>query len=242
MNLPILSVSHLSKKIGKSLLLDDINLTLEKWEVFGFLGPNGAGKTTTMKAILGIIDPTSGNIEVFGKSMKDISVRKRIGFMPENTYLYKYLTGDEFLDFNGKFYGMNHDQLEKRKKEVLESVGLTHAKDKKLHTYSKWMLQRIGLAQAILHDSEIIFLDEPMSGLDPIGRKMVKDILLSLKKQGKTIFFNTHILSDVEAICDSFGIIIGGKLVARMKVKSLDIPLEDYFMEKVKECGDIVVE
>lgn len=232
---PILSISHLSKKIGKTLILDDISLSLERWEVFGFLGPNGSGKTTTMKAILGIIEPTAWSVEIFWSSIDDIAIRKRVGFMPENTYLYKYLTGDEFLDFNGKFYGIAHDELKKRKDIVLEQVGLTHASGKKLHTYSKWMLQRIGLAQAILHDPEIIFLDEPMSGLDPVGRKLIKDLMISLKRDGKTIFFNTHILSDVEAICDSFGIIVAGRLVANMRVSLLDKPLEDYFMEKVKE-------
>jgi ABC-2 type transport system ATP-binding protein len=234
---PILSISHLSKKIGKTQILNDISLSLEKWEVFGFLGPNGAGKTTTMKAILGIIDATGWSVEVFDSTMQDIAVRKRIGFMPENTYLYKYLTGDEFLDFNGNFYGLTKDELKKRKDIVLEQVGLAHARKKKLHTYSKWMLQRIGLAQAILHDPEIIFLDEPMSWLDPVGRKLIKDLMIGLKKAGKTIFFNTHILSDVEAICDSFGIIVNGKLVANMRVAHLDKPLEDYFMEKVKENG-----
>lgn len=234
---PHISISHLSKKIGKNLILDDISLSLSAGEVFGFLGPNGAGKTTTMKAILGIIDPTQGTVEILGKSPHDLSVKKRIGFMPENTYLYKYLTGDEFLDFNGNFYGLSSTLLDARKTEVLEKVGLTHARHKKLNTYSKGMLQRIGLAQSILHDPEIVFLDEPMSGLDPIGRKMVKDLLIELKKAGKTIFFNTHILSDVEAICDTFGIIVGGKLVANMKVAHLDRPLETYFMEKVMEHG-----
>lgn len=165
--------------------------------------------------------------------MQDISVRKRIGFMPENTYLYKYLTGDEFLDFNGAFYGLSGTELEKSKESVLEKVGLTYARSKRLNTYSKGMLQRIGLAQAILHDPEVIFLDEPMSGLDPIGRKMVKDLMLELKKEGKTIFFNTHILSDVEAICDRFGIISKGELIADMKVKELKIGIEEYFMEKI---------
>lgn len=169
--------------------------------------------------------------------MQDIAVRKRIGFMPENTYLYKYLTGDEFLDFNGKFYGMENAELEKRKTIVLEKVGLQHARKKRLNTYSKGMLQRIGLAQAILHDPELIFLDEPMSGLDPVGRKMIKDLLLELKSEGKTIFFNTHILSDVEAICDSFGIIVEGSLVASMKISELTESLEDFFMKRVEEVG-----
>ena len=155
--------------------------------------------------------------------------------MPENTYLYKYLTGDEFLDFNGRFYALTRENLNARKDWALEKVGLTSARNKRLNTYSKWMLQRIGLAQAILHDPEIIFLDEPMSGLDPVGRKMVKDLMLELKKEKKTIFFNTHILSDVETICDSFGIICEWKLVANMKISALYTPLEDFFMEKIGE-------
>lgn len=157
--------------------------------------------------------------------------------MPENTYLYKYLTGDEFLDFNAAFYHIPKETLEKRKDEVLEKVWLTHARGKRLNTYSKGMLQRIGLAQAILHDPELIFLDEPMSGLDPVGRKMIKNLLLELKSQGKTLFFNTHILSDVEAICDSFGIIVSGKLVAHMPIWELKGSLEDFFMEKIHEYG-----
>jgi ABC-2 type transport system ATP-binding protein len=231
----VISLQHLSKTIGQSEILHDISLHLQSGEVFGFLGPNGAGKTTTMKAILGIIDATSGTIEILGRSPRDILVQSRIGFMPENTYLYKYLTGDEFLDFNGRFYHIPKSKLQERKAWVLEKVGLAEAKHKKLNTYSKWMLQRIGLAQAILHDPEIIFLDEPMSGLDPIGRRMVKYLMLELKKAKKTIFFNTHILSDVEAICDSFGIICEGKMVANMKITDLDMPLEDFFMEKIAE-------
>jgi ABC-2 type transport system ATP-binding protein len=203
----VISLNNISKIIGKSEILSDISLSLDSGEVFGFLGPNGAGKTTTMKAILGIIAPTSGSIEILGLSPRDISVQRKIGFMPENTYLYKYLTGDEFLDFNGRFYAMSPKKLKERKDWVLEKVGLLSARNKRLNTYSKGMLQRIGLAQAILHDPDIIFLDEPMSGLDPLGRKMVKDLMVELKQNKKTIFFNTHILSDVESICDSFGII-----------------------------------
>jgi ABC-2 type transport system ATP-binding protein len=236
---PIFSISHVSKTIGKAKLLSDITLTLQKGEVFGFLGPNGAGKTTTMKAILGIIEPDTGTVEVFWGSMNDLNIRKRIWFMPENTYLYKHLTGEEFLDFNGRFYTMTTEELKKRKDYVLEKVGLSHARNKRLNTYSKGMLQRIGLAQAILHDPELIFLDEPMSGLDPIGRKMIKDLMLELKKSGKTLFFNTHILSDVEAICDSFAIIHEGKLIASMNIDKLSMPLEDFFMQSLEQAGGI---
>ena len=233
----LIHISHLSKKVGKALLLDDISLDIKKWEVFGFLGPNGAGKTTTMKCILGIMEPSAGKVKIFWGDISDISIRKKIGFMPENTYLYKYLTGDEFLDFNGAFYGLKWAELQKQKDRVLEKVGLTHARGKRLNAYSKGMLQRIGLAQAILHDPELIFLDEPMSGLDPIGRKMVKDLMLELKKDGKTLFFNTHILSDVEAICDTFGIISLGKLISNMRVDELREPLEDFFMSQIDETA-----
>ena len=228
-----LEVIHLSKKIKKTTLLSDIKLLLKEGEVFWFLGPNGAGKTTTMKCILGIMRPTEGEVKILGGSIDDAKIRNKIGFMPENTYLYKYLTGDEFLDFNAAFYSLKWEKLAKRKDEVLEKVGLMHARAKRLNTYSKGMLQRIGLAQSILHDPEIVFLDEPMSWLDPVGRKMVKDLMLELKAQGKTLFFNTHILSDVEAICDRFAIISQGELIADMKVADLEKPIEDFFMEKI---------
>ena len=178
-----LSINNLNLTIAKAQLLRNISLEIKKGEVFGFLGPNGAGKTTTMKCILGIMRPSNGTIHVLGGTMDEVSVRSRIGFMPENTYLYKYLTGDEFLDFNASFYAITGTDLQKRKDFVLDQVGLANARHKRLYTYSKGMLQRIGLAQAILHDPELIFLDEPMSGLDPLGRKMVKDLMLQLKSQ-----------------------------------------------------------
>jgi ABC-2 type transport system ATP-binding protein len=236
---PAINIKNITKKIGKIELLHDISLSIEKWEAFGFLGPNGAGKTTTMKCILGIMRTTSGEVKILGWDIDNADIRNKIGFMPENTYLYKYLTGDEFLDFNGAFYHLSREKLDERKNEVLEKVWLTHARSKRLHTYSKGMLQRIGLAQAILHDPEVIFLDEPMSGLDPVGRKMVKDLMLELKSQGKTLFFNTHILSDVEAICDRFAIIAKGCIVADMLVKDLKVDIEDFFMECIIEAhGD----
>ncbi len=230
---PIITIQSLSKTLGKNKVLENINLSIYEGEVFGFLGPNGAWKTTTMKAILGILTADTGGVLLFGKSPTDITVQMRIGFMPENTYLYKYLTGEEFLEFNGNFYNLEKDYLKMRITEVLEKVWLTGARYKRLNTYSKWMLQRIGLAQAILHDPELIFLDEPMSGLDPIGRKMIKDLMLELKSQGKTLFFNTHILSDVEAICDSFAIIAQWKIVEHMRVSELREPLEQLFIHRV---------
>lgn len=231
----VVELSHVSKRIGKSQVLTDINLTISQGQVFWFLWPNGAGKTTTMKTILGLVTPDTGTVSIFWEKWLSVESKMRIGFMPENTYLYKYLTWEEFLRFNGKFYGMEKTLLEEKITELLERVWLAKSRKKKLNSYSKGMLQRIWLAQSILHDPELIFLDEPMSGLDPIGRKMVKDLIIEQWESGKTIFFNTHILSDVEAICDSFAIISGGKIVANMKVSELEETLEDYFMKSIGE-------
>ncbi|MDQ7021985.1 MAG: ABC transporter ATP-binding protein [Candidatus Gracilibacteria bacterium] len=198
----ILEVKKINKTLAKKLVLKNVSFSVEEGEIYGFLGPNGAGKTTTMKCIMGLIKEESGSIDVFGTPNLTIKDKERTGFMPENTYLYKHLTGKEFLDFNGKFFGLKGKILSEKIDKLLERVGLEEDGNKYLHTYSKGMLQRIGLAQAIINDPKLLFLDEPMSGLDPIGRKMVKDLLVELNKSGTTIFFNTHILADVESICD----------------------------------------
>jgi len=232
---PILEVCHLNKTIGKKQLLRDVSFEVFPGEVYGFLGPNGAGKTTTMKCILGLLSPESGNIRLFWQENLTKEIRKKIGFMPENTYLYKYLTGEEFLSFNAQFFGYAGDILEKKITTTLEKVGMTDARKKYLHTYSKGMLQRIGLAQAIIHEPKILFLDEPMSGLDPIGRKMVKDILIDLQKSGTTLFFNTHILADVESICDKVSIIHHGKIIVQnKKLSEIEERLEDFFIREVQ--------
>ena len=230
---PILELRDIQKSLNKKAILHGVSLSVYPGEIFGFLGPNGAGKTTTMKCILGLLTPNAGTIEILGGSGLDRDLRKEIGFMPENTYLYKYLTGREFLRFNGKFFDIPSDELEQRIDTLIEQVGLGHAKDKLLAQYSKGMLQRIGLAQSIINEPKIIFLDEPMSGLDPIGRKMVKDLILGLRKKGTTVFFNTHILSDVESICDRFAIIHFGNIIASEKVSDLKKPLEEYFIEAI---------
>lgn len=232
---PAVLIENLSKYLDEKQVLFDVNLSIFSGEVFGFLGPNGAGKTTTMKAILGLIRPDEGTISILGDTTLSNETKEKIGFMPENTYLYKYLTGREFLRFNGKFFQIPDVELEERIEEILHKVGLHTAGDKLLAKYSKGMLQRIGLGQAIINNPSIVFLDEPMSGLDPIGRKMVKDLILELKSKGTTVFFNTHILSDVESICDSFAIIHQGHLVASEKVKDLKEPLEEYFIQKIEE-------
>jgi len=232
----ILEVKKVNKNLAKKHVLKDVSFSVKEWEIYGFLGPNGAGKTTTMKCIMGLIDPESGSIEVFKTPGLTLDDKKKIGFMPENTYLYKHLTWREFLDFNWKFFWLSWKKLEKKINELLKRVGLEDAGDKFLHTYSKWMLQRVGLAQAIINDPDLVFLDEPMSGLDPIGRKMVKDLLVELNKSGTTIFFNTHILADVESICDRISIIHKWEIIVEWKkVSDIEWTLEDFFIEKVSE-------
>jgi len=232
----ILEVKKVNKNLAKKHVLKDVSFSVKTGEIYGFLGPNGAGKTTTMKCIMGLIDPESGSIEVFKTPGLTLDDKKKIGFMPENTYLYKHLTWREFLDFNGKFFWLSWKKLEKKINELLKRVGLEDAGDKFLHTYSKWMLQRVGLAQAIINDPNLVFLDEPMSGLDPIGRKMVKDLLVELNKSGTTIFFNTHILADVESICDRISIIHKWEIIVEWKkVSDIEWTLEDFFIEKVSE-------
>ncbi|MDD5769920.1 MAG: ABC transporter ATP-binding protein [Candidatus Gracilibacteria bacterium] len=236
MSKKVLEVLEITKKLSGEEVLHNVSFEVLEGEIYGFLGPNGAGKTTTMKCIMGLITPESGNIKVLGEEGLTIEGKNKVGFMPENTYLYKYLTGREFLRFNGKFFGLHGDKLEEKIDELLKKVGLNGASDKYLHEYSKGMLQRIGLAQSIINNPKLLFLDEPMSGLDPIGRKMVKDLLVELKKSGTTIFFNTHILADVESICDKFSIINKGNIIVQNKeVKSLTKHLEDFFIEEIEK-------
>lgn len=231
----VLEIKWLDKFLDKKQVLFDVNLTISLWEVFWFLWPNWAWKTTTMKCILDLIKPNSWEIFILWKPGLSKAIKSQIGFMPENTYLYKYLTWYEFLKFNGKFFNIPENELDKKITDLLEKVWLRESWNKLLAKYSKWMLQRIGLAQAIINDPKIVFLDEPMSGLDPIWRKMVKDLILDLKNKWTTVFFNTHILSDVESICDRFAIIHKGRIIALDSVKNLTKPLEDYFIEKIQE-------
>ena len=194
--------------------LDNLDLTVEEGEVFGFLGPNGAGKTTTMKILMRLIYPTSGSARILGSPIGDVAVRRRIGFLPEQAYFYDYLTARELLTYFARLCDLSGNTLRRRTDEVLVKVGLQPAAfDRQLRKFSKGMLQRVGLAQAIVHDPEIVFLDEPMSGLDPLGRRQVRDLILELRDLGKTVFFSSHILSDVEALCDRVAILNGGRLV-----------------------------
>jgi ABC-2 type transport system ATP-binding protein len=232
-------ISNLSKSYGtkkKVTVVRDISLTIAKGSVFGFIGPNGAGKTSTIKMLVGLSKPTSGTITVGGGSPTDMKVHAKIGFMPENPLFYQYLTGEEFLDFVATLF-----KIENKKETIatlLKEVYLYHAKDKRIRTYSKGMLQRLGLAQAMINDPEILFLDEPLDGLDPLGRAEVKKIILTRKQKGKTIFINTHILSDVAEICDTVGIIDNGELLrvdTPTNISNGHRDLEDAFVHLIEK-------
>ncbi len=198
------------KKERRALL--PLNLSVEEGEIFGYLGPNGAGKTTTLKLLMHLIFPTRGGARILGFDYRDPRVKAQIGFLPEQPYFYDYLTAPELLDYYGQLSGLSAEERRRRIPAMLERVGLGDVGRLQLRKFSKGMLQRVGLAQAILHDPKVLFLDEPMSGLDPIGRREVRDLILQLKDEGKTIFFSTHILSDAEALCDRVAILHKGEL------------------------------
>jgi ABC-2 type transport system ATP-binding protein len=199
---------HLKRKIS----LSGLTMQVESGEVFGFLGPNGAGKSTTIKLLMRLIFPTAGTARILGKSIDDVTMHQHIGYLPEQPYFYDYLTAAEVLDYFARFHGISAAERAKRVPEMLKKVGLETAGKIQLRKYSKGMLQRVGLAQAILHNPDLIILDEPMSGLDPVGRREIRDIILELKRAGKTIMFSTHILSDAEMLCDRVGVIVDGTL------------------------------
>src|SRR5579863_1063917 len=192
--------------------LHPIHLTVEEGEIFGFLGPNGAGKTTTLKILMGLVFPTGGTARILGREWTDPAIKAQIGFLPEQPYFYDYLTAHELLEYYGQLSGVPAKGRKQRIDEVLAQVGLTDVKGVHLRKFSKGMLQRAGIAQAILHNPKLLFFDEPMSGLDPLGRREVRDLMEQLKQEGKTIFFSTHILSDAESLCDRVAIIHKGEL------------------------------
>jgi len=214
-----IDIANLSKRyisnfgLKRILALDNLILQIFKGEIFGFLGPNGAGKTTALKLIIGLIFPTKGSIKIFDKSIWDFNIKKEVGFLPENPYFYEYLTGEELLNFYGQLFSIPKNKLREKVEELLNFFGLLKFRRLPLRKYSKGMLQKLGLAQALINSPQLLILDEPMSGLDPLGRKEIRDIILKLKEEGKTIFFSTHILQDVEMICDRVGILNRGKLV-----------------------------
>jgi len=219
MSNPAIEIDHLSKEypygflnLKKKRSLEDLSMRVDCGEVFGFLGPNGAGKSTTIKLLMRLIFPEGGTARILGRSIDDVSVHRETGYLPEQPYFYDYLTAGELLDYFARFHRLSATDRRARVQKMLKKVGLETAGKIELRKYSKGMLQRVGLAQAILHDPQVVILDEPMSGLDPLGRREVRDIILELKKDGRTVLFSTHILSDAEMLCDRVGVIVGGKL------------------------------
>ena len=201
--------------------LKPLELRVEEGEIFGFLGPNGAGKTTTLKLLMGLVFPTSGTAKILGREIGDPQVKAQIGFLPEQPYFYDYLTAYELLEYYAQLSGVDGKVRPRKVREVLQRVGLSDAANLQLRKFSKGMLQRAGIAQAIVHEPKVLFFDEPMSGLDPLGRREVRDLIEQLKQEGKTVFFSTHILSDAEALCDRVAIIHKGQLRGVGEVEQL---------------------
>jgi ABC-2 type transport system ATP-binding protein len=220
---------------GKDIrALDRINLTVETGQIFGFIGPNGAGKTTTMHVLLGFIAATSGEAHIFGAAVRESIARQKIGYLPEYPDTYKFLTGRELLTMSGRLFLMKGKRLQNRIDEVMEQVGIAEAADRRIATYSRGMTQRICLAQALINDPELVILDEPTGGLDPIGRMEIRKVISELRSRGKTVFFSSHELSEVELVCDHIAVLSKGKLVAEGKASDLVKPgesLEKYFMQ-----------
>ncbi len=221
MGAPAITIENLTKEFtnpsifvrGKITAVDGLSLTVEPGHVYGLLGPNGSGKSTTMKIVLGLVVPTSGRTCIFGRDSRDVESREAVGFLPENPYFYKFLTGSETLDFYGKLCGLGGKMLRDRSRELLALVGLESAADRRVGGYSKGMLQRIGLAQALVQDPRLLVLDEPTAGVDPAGSHEIRDLILRLKQRGITVLLCSHLLSQVQEICDRIGIMNHGKLV-----------------------------
>jgi len=224
--------------------LDGLNLEVKRGEVFGLLGPNGSGKTTTVRLMLGLLFPTRGAVRIFGKSPRDISIKKRIGYMPEESHLYEYLTAEETLDFFGRLFGLDSAVRRHRTDALIEMVGLQRARRRPIREFSKGMARRIGLAQSLINDPDLLILDEPTTGLDPIGAHEMKELIRTLKKRGKTIFICSHLLADVEEVCDRLCILYGGKtrsmgevaeLLTKKEVTEIRAPrLPEEVIEKLK--------
>jgi ABC-2 type transport system ATP-binding protein len=215
--------------------LDGLSLRVEPGEVFGLLGPNGAGKSTTLKILLRLVFPTSGTAQILGRELHDVAMHARLGYLPENPYFYDHLSAGEFLNYAGELFGLEAAVRKQRVERLLERLGLAASRDVPLRKFSKGMVQRVGIAQALINDPELIFLDEPMSGLDPLGRREVRDLILELKAQGKTVFFSTHILTDAEMLCDRVAILNCGRLqgcgdlreILRLGVAATEVVLDN---------------
>ena len=216
-----LEIQSLRKVFGDNVAVRGLSLQVQQGEVFGFLGPNGAGKTTSIKMLLGLVAPTSGSATLLGAPLGDRAARAKIGFLPEHFRFHDWLTAREFLTLHGQLYGLIPTRLRERAAELLELVGLTPFQHKQLRTFSKGMLQRVGLAQALLNDPQLVFLDEPTSGLDPVGRRLVRDIIRDLRDLGATVFLNSHLLSEIEITCDRVAFIKHGEVIRVSDLKTL---------------------
>ena len=203
----------------KAKAVNNVDFEVKRGEVFGLLGPNGSGKSTTIKMLLGLLYPTKGHIEVFGHSPRHVATKSRIGYLPEESYLYKYLDSKETLDFFGNLFNLNTPERRKRADQLIEMVGLNNARSRQVGEFSKGMQRRIGLAQALINDPDLVILDEPTAGLDPIGCREIKDLIVALAKRGKTIILSSHLLSDVEDVCDRVVIYYGGRIFNSRRVK-----------------------
>jgi ABC-2 type transport system ATP-binding protein len=218
---PAIDTRDLRKVFDTNVAVSGLTLQVRQGEVFGFLGPNGAGKTTSIKMLLGLVAPTSGSASLLGQPLGHRQTRARVGFLPEHFRFHDWLSADEFLRLHGQLYGMDTARLSRRSAELLETVGLTPFRDRQLRTFSKGMLQRIGLAQALLNEPDLIFLDEPTSGLDPVGRRLVRDLIRQLREEGRTVFLNSHLLSEVEITCDRVAFIKHGEVIRIGQVSEL---------------------
>lgn len=218
--------------LKKRAVLRDLNLVVERNEIYGYLGPNGSGKTTTLKILMGLLSPDLGSVTILGAPLASPSWRHRCGFLPEHPYFYDYLTAREYLDYVGRLFALSRALRVERSRELLRLLGLERSAEQPLRRYSKGMVQRLGIAQALMNDPDLVFLDEPMSGLDPIGRHLVRNIILDLKRRGKTVFFSTHILPDAETLCDRVALIRAGELVKVGRIDEI-LGLEVAHMEIV---------
>jgi ABC-2 type transport system ATP-binding protein len=242
---PAIAISGLEKNYRAGLfhqrrfrVLRDLNLVVRRREIFGYLGPNGSGKTTTLKVVLGLVRAEQGSIAVLGQPHSDRSWRYRVGYLPEHPYFYDYLTAREYLDYAGRVFGMPGPQRRNQAETLLQKVGLHRSADQSLRRFSKGMIQRLGIAQALINDPELVILDEPMSGLDPLGRRLVRDLILALREAGKTVFFSTHILGDAEVLCDRVGLIRGGQMlqVGRLdEILNLDVSHMEVLISGIEE-------
>ena len=221
--------------------LDALDLTVKRGEIFGLLGPNGAGKTTTIKLILGLLFPTSGSVRVLDADPRDIGAKQKIGYLPEESYLHRFLNAEETLDFYGRLFDLPRALRRKRTDELIERVGLMHARKRPLREYSKGMVRRVGLAQCLINDPEFILLDEPTSGMDPIGSREIKDLILDLKRQRKTVLLSSHLLADVEDVCDRVAMLYRGKLQLEGRVSDL-LEAGDITEIEVQGLGDAEIE